>query len=201
MPKAGYHHGNLHEALLLAARQLLAEAGADELSLRKVARLAGVSATAPYSHFRDKRALLAGLATEGFDELADTMERHGALAGGGSRERLIGLAQGNVAFATENPALFQLMFGPAVSGLLEAPALVAAGTRAYQLMETAVTEQLQAANAPQQIPVAAAAAWSLVHGLATLLKDGRLEAGRHGLPEQNALVEALCRLLEPVGAG
>ena len=201
MTKAAYHHGNLQAALLQAARALLAEAGAEELSLRKVAKAAGVSATAPYSHFRDKQALLAELATEGFDELADTMEQMAEPAGEDTRQRLVGLAQGYVAFATANPALFQLMFGPAVSGLLDFPALVAAGTRAYQLMENTVSEHLKAQAAPaEQIPVAAAAAWSMVHGLSTLLKDGRLEAGRQGLPEQAELVSALCGLLEPVAA-
>ena len=63
MTKASYHHGNLHEALLQAARELLADSGVEDLSLRKLARAAGVSATAPYSHFRDKQSLLAELAT------------------------------------------------------------------------------------------------------------------------------------------
>ena len=125
MTKAAYHHGNLHEALLEAARALLAESGVEGLSLRKVAKAAGVSATAPYSHFRDKQALLAELAAEGFDELADSMESQAASAGDDTRQRLAGLARGYVAFATQNPALFQLMFGPAVSGLLDFPALVA----------------------------------------------------------------------------
>jgi AcrR family transcriptional regulator len=200
MTRASYHHGNLHEALLQAARELLADSGVEDLSLRKLARAAGVSATAPYSHFRDKQSLLAELATEGFDELADSMESHAASAGGDTRQRLMGLAQGYVAFATSNPALFQLMFGPAVSGLLEFSALVASGTRAYQLMEHTVRAHLEAAGRAAETPVVAAAAWSMVHGLSTLLKDGRLEAGRQGLPDQAALVTALCGLLEPMGS-
>ncbi len=200
MTKAAYHHGNLHEALLEAARALLTESGVEGLSLRKVAKAAGVSATAPYSHFRDKQALLAELAAEGFDELADSMESH-VSAGDDTRERLTGLARGYVAFATQNPALFQLMFGPAVSGLLDFPALVASGTRAYQLMEHTVSAHLEAAGRAAEAPLVAAAAWSMVHGLSTLLKDGRLEAGRQGLPEQAELVTRLCALLEPVGAG
>lgn len=187
-----YHHGNLREALLKAARQVLLETGVDGLSLRKVAKLAGVSATAPYSHFRDKQALLAELATEGFEELAETMETCAAGQKESSQDHLVGLAQGYISFATGAPALFQLMFGPAVGDLLGSPSLVTAGSRAYQLMETAVAEQV---SAEPQVPVAAAGAWSLVHGLATLLIDGRLQAGSHGLPPQQTLVEAICQLL------
>lgn len=195
MAKTAYHHGNLREALLLAAREALAQAGVDGLSLRRVARLAGVSATAPYSHFRDKQALLSELAAEGFAELADTMSLAVAEQDVSSGDRLIGLAQGYVSFATRNPALFQLMFGPAVGELPQSPALVAAGTRAYQLMEHAVAERMAEAGTPAQTPVAAAGAWSLVHGLATLLNDGRLRAGAGDLPGQQQLVEAICRLL------
>lgn len=195
MAKSSYHHGNLREALLQAARQLITESGVEGISLRKVAQLAGVSATAPYSHFRDKQALLAEVATQGFCELADAMEHEAGLSGDDPQQRVVGLAQGYVSFATDNPALFQLMFGPAIGDLLASPALVSAGTRAYQLMETSVADLLKGKDTATQIPIAAAGAWSVVHGLSTLLIDGRLQAGKQGLPKQAALVASLCGLL------
>ena len=166
------------------------------MSLRKIAKMAEVSATAPYSHFRDKQAVLAELATEGFEELADTMEHSASLQSSSSPDRLTSLAQGYVTFAMQNPALFQLMFGPAVSGLLLSPSLVSAGTRAYKLMESAVAERMTNSDDQSKVPVAAAGAWSMVHGVSTLLIDGRLKAGGRGLPQQQELVVELCRLLE-----
>ena len=196
MAKNSYHHGNLREALLKAARELLVDSGVDSLSLRKIAKMAGVSATAPYSHFRDKQAVLAELATAGFDELANTMEQHALPHAEHSEAHLEGLAQGYVNFAVQNPALFQLMFGPKVSDLLSSASLVTAGTRAYQLMESAVVQRIGATGSESNTHIAAAAAWSMVHGVSTLLLDGRLQAGRQGLPEQQQLVCELCRMLK-----
>ena len=195
MGKSTYHHGNLREALLQAAREVLIEHGIDGLSLRKVAALAGVSATAPYSHFRDKQALLGELAAEGFDELADAMERGAQEQEQPERDRLVGLAQGYVAFATGNPALFQLMFGPAIGEVPASSSLATASARAYQLMESSVAEQISEPQDARQLGVAAAGAWSMVHGLSTLLNDGRLQAGKGALPQQPRLVEVLCQLL------
>ncbi len=197
MAKKTYHHGNLREALLLAARDLLATAGVEGLSLRQVAQKAGVSATAPYSHFRDKRELLAVLMTEGFEELAAGMEREVTTARtSGVRDGLVALARGYVRFATDNPALFQLMFGPGLGDLMEFPELAEASARAYTLMERDVTRRMEAAGTPEQTPVAVAAAWSLVHGLSTLLNDGRVVVDDCGVPDIGALVEGVCALLE-----
>ncbi|MEP5566815.1 MAG: TetR/AcrR family transcriptional regulator [Halioglobus sp.] len=196
MAKNSYHHGNLREALLQAARELLVDSGVDSLSLRKIAKMAGVSATAPYSHFRDKQAVLAELATAGFDELANSMEQHAQPHPDYSEAHLEGLAQGYVNFAVQNPALFQLMFGPTVSDLLSSASLVTAGTRAYQLMESAVVQRISTAGNQSDTHIAAAAAWSMVHGISTLLLDGRLQAGRAGLPEQQQLISELCGMLK-----
>ena len=195
MNKKAYHHGNLREALLSAAQDLLLSGGVHSLSLRKVAQQAGVSATAPYSHFRDKRELLAVLATQGFEQLAATMEGELARSDGATGSDLVGLARGYVDFATRYPALFQLMFGPELGDLLEFPELARASTRAFSLMERAVADRMAQAGTPQKTATAVAAAWSIVHGLSILLNDGRVAAGECGVADDGALIESVCGFL------
>lgn len=197
MQKKAYHHGNLREALLQSARETLASDGIEALSLRAVARRTGVSATALYSHFKDKQELLTRLAARGFDELAVEMEREQARADRGeSAGGLVALARGYVAFATHNPALFQLMFGPAPGEVLAEPHLQRAGARAYGLLEADVAKRMGSLGMPEQTPVATAGAWALVHGLSSLLNDGRISAEKLGLPDNAALTENVCGLLD-----
>jgi len=130
------------------------------LSLREAARRAGVSHNAPYRHFADRDALLAALAAEGFAQLGQALE-----AGGAQGPRARGEAY--VRYALEHPQRFRLMF----SGLLRLdadPALRQAAAGTYAGLVRAF-EPLAGAHGA---PVAAAAAWSLVHGLAQLLLDG-----------------------------
>jgi AcrR family transcriptional regulator len=164
-----YHHGDLRPALLAAAAELLAEGGAATISLREVARRAGVSHNAPYRHFADRDGLLAALAEEGFGELARRMDGEG----GG----LAALGQCYVRFALEQPGHFALMFGAALDKARH-PGLQQAATALHERLALAVRE-----TAPGQDPqVATLAAWSLVHGLAQLLQERQLsEAMRAGL--------------------
>jgi AcrR family transcriptional regulator len=152
-----YHHGDLKAAVLAAASEILAKQGLAALSLREVARRAGVSHNAPYRHFPNRDSLLAELAAEGFRRLRSAMA--------GKRGREMGEAY--VRFALDNPALFRLMF----SGQLPSeshPALRAAGTATYHSLVEAFRGQPGVPDADKT----AAAAWSLVHGLAQLLLDG-----------------------------
>jgi len=106
-----YHHGDLRVALLDRAEQTLRESGVDGLSLRELARDVGVSHGAPRRHFRDKAALLDSLAVEGFHRLADTFARAAAGAAGRPFPVVLSdVAVAYVTFATENPALLELMF-------------------------------------------------------------------------------------------
>ncbi len=194
MSKKTYHHGNLRAALITAAHNILRSAGVEGLSLRKVAQQAGVSATAPYSHFKDKRELLAVLATQGFEQLAQEMQ--GSVS---EREGWEGLACGYVTFATKNPDLFRLMFGAGAGDLMAFPELAAAGTRAYTLLSDYVAARMQELGAPHKTAIATAAAWSLVHGLSTLINDGRIRAADSGVPSNEALVEQMCAMLTFVG--
>src|ERR1700743_2586808 len=109
---APYHHGGLRDALIHAALEILESEGLAALSLRAVARRAGVSAAAPYHHFPDKQALLDAVAERGFDALTAAMTERMDRAGDDAA-RLDGKGIGAVAFAVANPALFGLMFSHA----------------------------------------------------------------------------------------
>lgn len=164
-----YHHGDLRSALLSAASEILAQEGVTKLSLRGAARRAGVSQTAPYRHFRDKTALLAALAAGGFRDLAGSMER---LAGASERpRRLLATGQAYVAFALEKSALFRLMFGPEIADKASYPELRAASDEAFAVL---TREVFRVRPTETQVFDRAVAAWSLVHGLATLLIDGQI---------------------------
>jgi len=157
-----YHHGDLPAALLRAAGQTLEKKGIGALSLREAARRAGVSHNAPYRHFPDREALLAALAAEGFAMLG---ERLRAYTG---RE----MGEAYVRFALEQPQRFRLMFG-GVLPMAKYPELRSAADGAYQALVSAFKDLPR----PQ---LAAAAAWSLVHGLSHLLLDGQFA---HAEPE------------------
>lgn len=169
-----FHHGDLRRALLQGAMLLLEREGPLGVGLRAAARLAGVSQTAPYRHFPDKESLLAALAEEGLRELGDKM----AAAARGHpdpRSTLFAIGETYVAFAAERPNLFRLMFGPQVADKRRCPGVEAAGHRAYQVL----TDTLDAAQRagqirPGDLEILALTRWACVHGLASLIVDGRL---------------------------
>jgi AcrR family transcriptional regulator len=147
-----YHHGDLRQAVLQTAGKILEKEGLEALSLREVARRAGVSHNAPYRHFRDRDSLLGALAAEGFERLGDALQ---------SRPRRE-MGEAYVQFALTNPQRFRLMFG----GLAKPEKR---DRRAYERL-------LQSfADLGEDAQYAAAAAWGLVHGLAHLLLDGHFE--------------------------
>lgn len=179
-----YHHGNLRAALLEAAEAVLAERGAAGLTLRDVARAAGVSHGAPYHHFASLDELLAAVAERGFDTLAQAMAE--AVAVPDTRERLLRVAQAYVACALAQPERFRLMFGPLLARKAEHPALQTAAERAFGHV-------LAAANAhdPAHGADLAVAGWSLSHGLSHLLIDGAFD----GLPLQRSDPATMARTL------
>src|ERR1700761_5131951 len=107
-PKATYHHGDLRAACVHAARELLEEGGEAELSLRAVARRAGVSPAAPYRHYADREALVSAVAAVGYQELAERLAA--AHPAPSTPDQLASVAVAYVEFALERPALFPIMF-------------------------------------------------------------------------------------------
>ncbi|RST08603.1 TetR/AcrR family transcriptional regulator [Streptomyces sp. WAC05374] len=150
-----YHHGDLRRAVLTAALDVIRTDGPAALSLRDLARRAGVSHAAPAHHFKDRAGLLTAVAAEGFDLLAAALTEAADLRDAGVRY---------VRFAMDHPAHFQVMFQPDLHHP-DDPGLLAARTRAGDRLREAVAGAVDTDD-PR---LAGVAAWSLAHGFATLL--------------------------------
>lgn len=156
-----YHHGDLRKALLDAASAVLDEMGVAAISLREVARRAGVSHNAPYRHFADRDALLAAIALEGFVALVRRIE---ALPVAELSQR----GECYVAYALEFPGHFALMFGPQLDKRAY-PELQQVAQQLFAQLEASVS----ALCPGESVRTASLAAWSLVHGLSQLLLNGQ----------------------------
>lgn len=171
----GYHHGNLQAALEDAALELLETTSAPRISLREVARRAGVSHNAPYHHFGDRAALLRALGVRGMAALLAAQEEAVAAAdGAAAKVRALGLAY--VRYAAANPQAFALVFDPdycaAGSPSAEMAPLIA---RNEDLLGGLVGELVQEPGYEGRDPAALSAAlWSTVHGMAQLITLGHL---------------------------
>ncbi|MFF1920497.1 TetR/AcrR family transcriptional regulator [Streptomyces sp. NPDC058221] len=170
-----YHHGDLRRAVLTAALDVIATEGPAALSLRDLARRAGVSHAAPAHHFKDRTGLLTAIATEGYALFAD------ALAGAPDlRER--GVAY--VRFAATHPAHFQVMFQPDLHHA-DDPELLAARARATEALRAGVAD-LPPDGRGKDDRLAGVAAWSLAHGFAALLLSGNLSDAMEGRDPEEA---------------
>lgn len=199
-PATRYHHGDLRRALIDTALAMVTEEGAWNFTLREVARRAGVSHAAPYNHFEDRSALLAEVAALGFESLMQTLEAAASAQRRSARQALAGIAAAYVRFGVEHPAHYRLMFGAELAEKAGYPALQAASDAAFAVL-TGVLERGQASGQIRRGAVRdqALAAWSLVHGLTTLLIDQRVsflgvstsDAERHARQAGIALFEGL----------
>ena len=186
-----YHHGDLRQALISSALEILSEGSVAGLSLRAAARRAKVSAMAPYRHFADKEALLAAVAEYGFRELTARFTA-AAAAAPDPRAALAALGVAYVVFARDEPSLFKLMFGPAIETKSAHPALDEAGRACFDALRRAV-EAAEFFDGDADLQSVSLACWSLVHGLASLIIDGRLMAEDAGSAE--AIATRLTRLM------
>jgi AcrR family transcriptional regulator len=174
-----YHHGDLRRAIVKAALEILSETQSLEISLRELARRAGVSHNAPYKHFADKRELLAAVSTAGFEQLTERMSDEVA-AHGNARARLFAMLRTYVHHGVENPALYRLMFGGYLSSPDDArPATERAAAEKTKALLARVIVDGALGNAipntprnERRIAGAILTCWSLVHGLTMLLTDG-----------------------------
>jgi len=189
--KAGYHHGDLRQTLIAVSVDVITRQGLDALSLRALATRAGVSSGAPYHHFADRADLLAAIALEGFEQLAQAMLSHRDAAPADPIARLDAIGQAYVLYASSHPGHFRVMFrdnSPAGRN----PTLSAASQRAYQLLREVVEDCQRAGRAPAGDSSALVlTAWSLVHGLATLWVDGALPTGRIDPAKQTPVITGL----------
>ncbi|MGO9640790.1 MAG: TetR/AcrR family transcriptional regulator [Candidatus Acidiferrales bacterium] len=172
MPRA-YHHGNLKQALLRAALELIRQAGPHGLTLREAARRAGVSHNAPYRHFRDRDELLAEVAAEGFERLTKSMNQ-AAARGTSPVERFERSGWGYVHFALRYPEHFTVMFDRP-SLLKVSPHCKEASEKAFEMLLGFVRDcQGVGALPPGDPRPFALMAWSVVHGVSKLAVSGHL---------------------------
>lgn len=188
-----YHHGDLRRALLDATLALVDEHGIDGFTLREVARRAGVSHNAPYHHFPDKRALVAGLAEESYEQLRAEMVKasrgtHDALA----TLRAIGLAY--VRFAVRHPSRFRVMNRPELRSPGRVTPVEAAGERTERpVLEAIAAGQAAGLLVGGDVAAIALTAWAAVHGLAALVVDGPL---RHRFRSLRAAERAAVQVID-----
>jgi AcrR family transcriptional regulator len=172
--KTNYHHGALREALLKATLELIEQEGIGAVSLRQVARAAGVSPGAPYHHFPDRAALLSVLSDEGFHRLASTLtDAHAAATT--PTAALEAILNAYIEFARTNPAYFRLMFRPELKQSHKTESGSEAAEKAFAVLENTVGDCLTQNKAPAERTVLAITMWSLVHGYASLWLDGQLD--------------------------
>jgi AcrR family transcriptional regulator len=197
MPKKNtYHHGDLKNALIQAGVDILAKDGVSGLSLRKVASKAGVSHSAPYSHFPDKQALIAAISTEGFRQL---YERVSAVAEEYKTKpsmQLVEVAWTYVQFALDDRDRFKVMFSGILEKEREYPEFVAEAQRNFQLVKV-IVEANQAAGVLRNGPsdLVALSAWGIIHGFVMLLLEGQIS---HTVLEQMSLRELVEFQLEQI---
>src|SRR5579871_1985602 len=178
----GYHHGNLKEALLQAALDLIGKKGAAGFTFADAARMAGVSPAAPYRHFRDRDELLSSIAQRGFEQFESALSQAWDDGRPDTVSAFERVGKAYLAFAREKPAFYSAMFESGLAVEVSAP-LQAAAERAFAVIRAAA-ERL-AALAPQGTPrppalMMALHIWSMSHGIASLFARG--DAARRKLP-------------------
>jgi AcrR family transcriptional regulator len=177
----GYHHGNLKEALIRAALELIAQKGPAGFTFAEAARWAGVSPAAPYRHFRDREELVADVARRGFDEFEKALL---AAWDGGRPEPFPAfdrLGKAYLQFAKREPAYYSAMFEAGIP-LDSQPEFKDAGDQAFAVLRKATEQLVATMPADRRPPVLMMALhiWSLAHGIASLF--GRGDAARRPLP-------------------
>lgn len=199
-----YHHGDLRQALVDAAIELLRKSGPEALTLRGAARAAGVSQAAPYRHFKDRKALVAAVADDGFRRLRLAMAGVAAPSPPmrGSRKRqsphnaasgLRQLAVVYVRFAHEHPAEYRVMFGAEILTEDDYAELRTSSRAVFELLSGGIAElQARGVIRKSEPDTIAIGAWAMMHGLVMLSLDGQATVAAKPLDE---LVLAVTDLL------
>lgn len=184
--QSAYHHGTLQRALLDDAAVLLSEGGQEAVSLRALARRAGVSPRAPYRHFADKAALLTALAVEAFVAFGEALAAADAGAEPGGELEAQAIAY--VRFGLQAPGRFRLMFGNERPVADEA--LAAAKQNAFGVLQARVD---RLAGSEDDTRAQAVGFWSLAHGLTVLFLDGRVRDELDG--SDNEIIQRVARAM------
>lgn len=179
--RRSYHHGNLREALVKAALDLIGEKGPAGFTFAEAARSAGVSPAAPYRHYRDRDALMADVARRGFEQFEEALRSTWNDGKPDPKKAFIELGRAYLAFARDEPAYYTAMFEAGLPPDFD-PELSRAGDRAFAVLRSAaeaITADMPERNRPPAMMMALHI-WSLSHGIAALF--GRGDSARRALP-------------------
>ena len=199
--RAGYHHGNLREALIAAALDMIRASGPNGFTLAEVARSVGVSGAAPYRHFRDRNALIAEIAKQGFEKFAEELFAAWDEGRPNPVAAVEACARSYLGFARREPAFYAAMFEPGFP-LEDDPALLTASERAFgvlRLAADAVVRGMTQGKRPPSLMVALHI-WSMCHGVASLFIEGPSGSRRKlPMPPEDLLEAGLLIYLQSVG--
>ena len=198
--RRGYHHGNLREALIKAALQLIAEKGPSGFSFAEAARAAGVSPAAPYRHYRDRDALMADVASRGFEAFEAKLSaawKDGTPDPFTAFERL---GRAYLDFARREPAQFSAMFESGLA-FTDFPELHSAGDRAFNVLRDACAALIATMPEAKRPPVMMMALhiWALSHGIASLFARGDGARRPIPMPPEDLLDAAVLLYLDGLG--
>ena len=172
-----YHHGNLRCVLIDTAVEIISEQGAKNLSLRKIAKRAGVSHAAPYRHFKDKNAILGAVARQGFDMMLRKTQERIAQSKGNELDHFAICGLSYIDFALNYPSHYRVMFGTRVENSYFSDELKPESIPIFKLLRDIIMvcqeKGLLKAGDPQELAIAA---WSIVHGFAMLRIDHHIPA-------------------------
>ena len=193
--RRGYHHGRLRDALLEAARALLAERGPAGFTLAEAAKLVGVTAAAPYRHFTDRNALVSELARRGFEQFSARLAGAWDEGRPDPQSALARMGDAYLAFSRDEPGLYAAMFNDV--GALSSPAAGAPAEKAIEILRTAARNVLRRRGALDGgARELALEIWSLSHGVATLTQAGHLDPDRVGSEPDAVLINGVTALVE-----
>jgi AcrR family transcriptional regulator len=172
-----YHHGDLKNALIQAGIEILSADGIKGLSLRQVAKRAGVSHAAPYAHFTDKQSLIAAISTEGYKRLYKQLIHIDQEYPNDPHKKLVEVAWRYLQFAVKDPAHFKITFSGVIEKEKDYPAFVEISQKSFTFITEMVTECQAAGILPSgSSDLIAVHLWGSIHGLATLLIEDQLSS-------------------------
>jgi AcrR family transcriptional regulator len=179
--KRGYHHGNLREALIEAALKLINEHGSDGVTLSEAARIAGVSAAAPYRHFKDRNSLMTAVAEQGFATFAEVLEKARLATPNSPVKSLMAIGEAYLDFARRAPAHYAAMFEAGIAQG-STPDLARESARAFNVLRDTAADIHAILPADRRAPALMIALhiWSMIHGIASLFLRG--DNARRNLP-------------------
>jgi AcrR family transcriptional regulator len=191
-----YHHGDLRRSLIQAGSKTIEEKGLGGLSLREVARSAGVSHTAPYRHFQDKADLLAAISQKGFEQLTEAARQAADEHPGDPQKQFVAASVQYVLFGVRHPRMANLLFGGVIDMKTAPRALKTASWAAFQLVETIINNGKQAGVFKNRDTMELAVTiWSGIHGLAQLISNGYLSRLAATEKQVETLGKMVCDLL------